>query len=61
MNNSFWKEVIAKGRIAQWLIAGGGVTLCIVGGLMGFLDAQTIGVIFLAIVAAAFGIESIAK
>lgn len=57
----FWGKVIEKGRVAQWLITGGGIALCIVGGLEGFLDAQSIGAIVLALVAAVFGIESIAK
>ena len=57
----FWKEVVSKGRIAEWLVAGGGLLLCVVGGLYGFLGGEQIAPIFLAIVSAVFGIETINK
>ncbi len=61
MGGEFWGSVIEKGRISQWILSGGGIVLCIVGGTQGFLDGQTIGTIVLALVAAVFGIESINK
>ena len=61
MQNGFWYKVIEKGRIAEWVISAGGITLCIVGGLNGFLDSQAIGSIILAMIAAVFGVESLSK
>lgn len=59
--NSFWHKVIEKGRIAEWVIVSGGVTLCLVGGILGFLDATNIVEIFLAMVIAVFGVEAMSK
>jgi len=59
--NNFWHLVIEKGRIAEWIIALGGVTLCILGGILGFLDALNIVEIFLAMVVAVFGVEAMSK
>jgi len=61
VDNGFWHKVIEKGRVAEWIIAGGGIALCILGGLNGFLDSQAIGSIILAMVAAVFGVESISS
>jgi len=58
--NSFWKLVIEKGRLAQWIICGGGVVISLVGGIMGFLNADNIVAIFLALVAAGFGLQKMA-
>lgn len=55
----FWKEVITKGRIAQWMLTGGGVTVCIIGGTQGFLDGAQIVQVILALGMAVFGIESL--
>jgi len=57
--NGFWSKVIEKGRIAEWILAGGGVGLCITGGIMGFLEGQTIAEIILALVVAVFGVETL--
>jgi len=54
-----FEKVIEKGRIAEWILAGGGVGLCITGGIMGFLDGTAITEIILALVVAVFGIESV--
>jgi len=59
--NGFWHKVIEKGRIAEWVITVGGVTLCILGGTLGFLDALNIVEIFLAMVVAVFGVEAMSK
>lgn len=59
--DNFWHKVIEKGRIAEWIIALGGVTLCILGGTLGFLDAVNMTEIFLAMVIAVFGVEAMSK
>ena len=61
MDETFWDKVVSKGRIAEWIISGGGIALCITGGIMGFLDGASISTIILAMVAAVFGIESLSK
>lgn len=61
MNGSWLDKVIEKGRIAEWIISAGGIALCIVGGIMGFLDGESIATIVLALVAAVFGIEAVNK
>lgn len=49
--------VISKGRLAQWIICGGGVLLCIIGGVDGFLSGDDIVQIFLALMAATFALN----
>ena len=57
----FLKAVIEKGRIAQWIICAGGVTVCLIGGIQGWFEPAHITNIFLAMVAAVFGIESMSR
>lgn len=61
MNNDFWSKVIEKGRIAEWIIALGGISLCILGGLYGFLDGANIVEVILCLIVAVFGIEAVTK
>ena len=61
MDNGFWKQVIQKGRIAEWILSLGGISLCILGGLYGFLDGANIVEVILALVVAVFGIEAVTK
>ena len=61
MDETFWEKVVAKGRIAEWILTSGGMALCVIGGIMGFLTGADISTIILALVAAVFGIESISK
>jgi len=55
------KEIVKKGRIAQWVICTGGIAVSITGGLCGYLSGEQIVSVMLAIVSAAFGIEASAK
>jgi len=59
MENTFWNRVIEHGRVAEWVIASGGIAVCILGGLFGFLDAASIEKVILALILAVFGIESL--
>ena len=61
MDETFWEKVVSKGRIAEWILAGGGMALCVTGGIMGFLTGADISTIVLALIVAVFGIESISK
>jgi len=56
-----WDAVIGKGRIIQWIVCGGGIAVAIVGGVQGWLDADKIVQIILALIAAAFGLERAIK
>lgn len=58
-NNGVFKEIVKAGRIAQWILTGGGVAVCIVGGTQGFLDGAQIVQVILALGMAVFGIESL--
>ena len=59
--NNVLSEVIKKGRIAEWILSLGGISLCILGGLYGFLDGANIVEVILALVVAVFGIEAVTK
>lgn len=54
----FWLTVVEKGRLMQWLLIGGGVAICISGGVVGYLESNSIEIIFLAMIAAAFALKN---
>ena len=54
-----WKLIIEKGRLSQWLVCGGGVVICLTLGIMEIISASEIVTIFMAILAAAFGLNAI--
>lgn len=58
---NFWRLVVEKGRLAQWIICGGGILICLLGGTMHFLSADNIVAIFLALVAAGFGLQKMTE
>ena len=52
------KIIVEKKRVVQWLIIVGGTILCIWGGVAGFLKADNVVQVFLAVVAAVTGVEA---
>lgn len=56
-DKSVMHRIIEHGRIAEWIISAGGISLCIIGGSQGFLDADAIFKIVAGLVAGVFGIE----
>ena len=61
MEDGFLKEVVSKGRIAQWVLTVGGMAVCLLGGYQGFLEGQQIVTVILALGSAVFGIEALSK
>lgn len=55
------KDIVKKGRIAQWIIMTGGTAIALVGGLQGFLNGDQVVQVVLAMITAAFGIEAAAS
>lgn len=53
-----WEKIIEHGRLAQWIVCGGGIMICIAGIITEQATFQDITVIFLAVLAAAFGLKN---
>jgi len=55
--DGLWASAIERGRLAQWLLIGGGVAICLFGMATEYLEAQQVIMVFLAMLSAAFGLK----
>jgi len=61
MKDGFWQTVVERGRIVQWITVGGGMLICLVGGILEFLSQDMVYDIIMLLILAAFGLESMIK
>jgi len=58
MAESWIDKAVDKGRIGEWIMVGGGIFVCVYGGIHHFLSGIQVVVIIQSLIAAIFGIEN---